>query len=209
MAAVKKKCVIFGSMPAAPALRRYAEGAALVIAVDRGYEHAMALGIKPQLLCGDFDSLPRPVTDIETMELPTHKDVTDTYFAAQQAVERGCGEVVILGGTGGRLYHTVANLHTLCWLAQQGVAALLADEGAEVRALWQASLTLARRENWYLSLFPTGSRAGGVSVSGVEYPLSGAELVNTYPVGVSNEFTGPQAQITVREGGLYVILARR
>ena len=125
-----KKCVIFAARPVEPELRPWCEGASLVIAADAGWRWARALGVEPDILLGDYDS-DRPPADVPAGRidrLPAEKDDTDTHYAARRALEEGCGQVVILGGLGGRLDHTLANMNTLLYLAGHGAEAVLAGK---------------------------------------------------------------------------------
>lgn len=203
-----KRCVIFAAQPVSPTLAHWWEGADFVIAADAGYRSAMALGVEPDLLLGDYDSAPAPHLGGKMVRLPAEKDDTDTFFAARKALEAHCTHVTILGGTGGRLDHTLANLHTLVFLHRHGVHAVLADEANEVTVLGKGRHTVKARVGWYLSLFPAGACARGVTLRGLKYPLENAQLHNHWPVGVSNEFTAGEAQIALREGEVYCMLCK-
>lgn len=202
-----KRCVIFAAQPVGQALRPWCDGASLVIAADAGYRGARALGVEPDMLLGDYDSAPPPQAG-KTVYLPAEKDDTDTFYAARQALARGCDEVVILGGLGGRVDHTVANLHTLVFLARHGAHAVLADEKNEITVLLPGRHVLQARPGWHCSLLPAGAEARGVTLERLKYPLQNAVLTNAWPVGVSNEFTGGDAVVTFRRGALYWMLCR-
>lgn len=202
-----KRCVIFAAQPVARELRSWCDGASLIIAADAGYRSARALGVEPDLLLGDYDSAPPPQSG-KTVRLPAEKDDTDTFYAARQALAQGCDEVVILGGLGGRLDHTLANLHTLVFLAQQGARAVLADEKNEITVLLPGRHRLSARPGWHCSLLPAGDAARGVTLEHLKYPLADAVLTNAWPVGVSNEFAGPEAVVEFRQGVLYWMLCK-
>lgn len=202
-----KRCVIFAAQPVTEELRQWCDGASLIIAADAGYRNARALGVEPDLLLGDYDSAPPPQTG-KTVCLPTEKDDTDTFYAARQALAQGCGEVVILGGLGGRMDHTLANLHTLVFLARHGVRAVLADEKNEITVLLPGCHRLPARPGWHCSLLPAGGEARGVTLQHLKYPLTNAVLTNAWPVGVSNEFAGPEAVVEFRRGALYWMLCK-
>lgn len=203
------KCVIFAGMPVAPSLSGFWRDADCIIAADAGYAHARRLGLEPDLLLGDYDSAPRPPAGARTLCLPAEKDDTDTHYAARQALARGADEVVILGGLGGRLDHTLANLQTLIFLAQRGAHAVLADVDDEITALLPGTHTVPARRDWYLSVFSAGGCARGVTLEGLKYPLQNATLTHAFPVGVSNEFLGARAVVRFSSGVLYLALSRR
>ena len=123
------------------------------------------------------------------------------------AIEAGARELVIAGGIGGRLDHTIANLQSLGYAEARGVRALLTDGRNEARVL-SGRLRLPRRDGFYLSVFAFGGPCRGVSESGVRYPLRDAELSVDFPLGVSNEIIAESAQITFEDGILIVIEAR-
>lgn len=191
------------------ALRPYFNGGGFVICADGGWRHTEALGITPDLIVGDFDSAPRP--DLPGVEIIGHrpqKDDTDMMLALQEAINRGYREILLFGGTGGRLDHTYANFQTLLYAAEHGAHARLIDESNEVLLLKNGTITLPKRENTKLSVFSFSERAEGVSEKGVQYPLDGATLANGNPMGVSNEWTAQKAEIGVKNGVLLIILSK-
>ncbi len=202
------KCVIFAGRPVGECLRGWWRDADLVIAADAGYETARRLGVRPDVLLGDYDSAPCP-RDAAALVLPAEKDDTDTHFAAREAIRRGAAEVVILGGLGGRLDHTLANFATLLFLAQNGVRARLVDEATEAAALVPGTYEIPARPDRYFSIFPAGEKAGGVWLEGLKYPLREYTLTNAFPIGVSNEFVEKTATLRFRSGAIFLVLSRR
>lgn len=199
-------CVILAAMPVDARMRAYYEDADIVIAADAGWRSAKALGLVPDLLVGDYDSSPVPAG---AEVLPCAKDDTDTHYAARRALAMGAARVTILGGTGGRLDHTLANLQTLLFLERSGVHALLADPDTEARALLPGTHEVRRLPGRYLSLFPADGTARGVTLEGLKFPLQNACLEAQFPLGVSNEFAAETARITLGEGALYLLLCRK
>ncbi|MEG2673099.1 MAG: thiamine diphosphokinase [Ruthenibacterium sp.] len=204
-----KRCVIFAAMPVDETLSAYYADADIILAADAGYLSVQKLGLTPTLLLGDYDSAPVPQSDVPVLQLPAEKDDTDTYFAAKKAVEFGAEEVTILGGLGGRLDHTLANLQTILFLQEQGISAVLADEHTEIRVLLSGEHVLSAHENSYVSLIPVGTSATGITLVHFKYPLTDATLTNTWPVGVSNEFAGETATVRIKTGGLYCIICAK
>ena len=93
----------------------------LVIAADAGYRVCQRLGIVPDLLLGDFDSMEAPENFPNIRRSPVEKDDTDTMLAGKTALEQVCDGVYLYGGTGGkRLDPTLANLHSLLSLRRRG-----------------------------------------------------------------------------------------
>jgi thiamine diphosphokinase len=159
---------------------------------------------------GDFDSAPKPETTGDMIILPHVKDDTDTHYAAKWLCERGYRHIVMLGALGGkRMEHTFSNVSTALYLASNGVDVTLADEHSELHILCPGKpLTLQKKDWMYLSVFPLDGPLGGVSIHGVFYPLKDATLTPDYPLGISNEFTAPEAELCCQSGHGLVILTR-
>ena len=184
----------------------------LVIAADSGLENARALGLSIAAVVGDYDSLghaPDVDADVEVITVPTEKDVTDTQLAVEYALQKGAKEIAILGGLGGRLDHTLANISILEDLLAKGVRATIADGQNRVRLLHNDSTILPRSGYTYLSLLSLDPLSKGVEIEGVKYPLKKATLHRTMGgFGVSNEITGNCCFISVRKGTLLIVESR-
>ena len=177
----------------------------LVIAVDGGY--AQLGSIHPDLVVGDFDSLGYVPENETVVRHPVEKDDTDTMLAARIGLERGYRAFVLLGGIGGRLDHTLANIQTLAFLRENGARAALLGEGETITFLQNESLRFRAGLSGIVSVFSFGREAVGVYERGLAYALDDATLTDTNPLGVSNAFTGAPAEVSVREGRLVVLYA--
>lgn len=203
-------CYIFGAMEIGGLSVCPAPGD-FVIAADAGLARLAPLGLTPDLIVGDFDSLNRVPQGKEGQVLvcPAEKDDTDTLLAVREGVCRGYHDFVIAGGLGGRLDHTLANLQTLVWLAKSGPDGqnhgYLIGEGRVIALLSGESVTFHAGHRGILSLFCVGDRAT-VSIEGLKYPLDRYPMTPAFPIGVSNEFIGRESRITVEDGCVWVIL---
>ena len=180
----------------------------LVIAADGGYAKLQAAGIQPQLVIGDFDSLGSVPQGGQVIVLPTVKDVTDTWAAVELGQERGYRNFVFYGCFGGRFDHTMANLQTLAHLARMGMRGTLITPDQIVMAISGETVSFPPSCRGYLSVFSHTDRCTGVSLKGLKYELEDAELTNCFPLGVSNEFLGVPATVTVGEGVAVLVLKR-
>lgn len=208
---MSKRAVVFSAVPIEKEMATYLQPGDFVVACDAGYRNAEKLGVRPDLIVGDFDSAPQPKTDRETIVLPHVKDDTDTQFAARWLVEHGFEEVILLGALGGaRVEHMFANISTGLFLAVHGVQVVLADAKSEMRYLLpERPLALEHKDWMYLSIFALGAPMTGVTLQGVYYPLQEATLSEMdYPLGTSNEFTQPVAHLQCRTGHGLVVLTR-
>lgn len=206
-----KRAVLLSAVPVGPEMAAYLQPGDFIVACDAGYRNAAALGVRPDLIVGDFDSAPQPRTEGDTIVLPHVKDDTDTQYAARWLAEHGFEEVVMLGALGGpRVEHMLANLSTGLFLSLHGVRTILADSRSEMHYLLPGRpLELPRRDWMYLSLFALGAPLTGVFEHGVYYPLENATLTELdYPLGTSNEFTEPVARLQCSGGHGLVVLTR-
>ena len=179
----------------------------IIIAADSGYNNALAMGLTPHLLVGDFDSLGKkniPV-GIKTVELPAEKDVTDTHVAIDAAIENGASQIVIIGGLDGRLDHTLSNLAILRDLFDKNIYAVITDGVNRVRYIRSTSTLLARSRYKYFSLIADDEKVKGVDIEGGKYPLKNATILCKHQYAVSNEITGNCALIAVKKGGLFIV----
>lgn len=178
-----------------------------IIAADGGYAHANALGITPNCLMGDFDSL--GYTPREALVYPVKKDDTDAMLAVRRGLELGYREFVLYGALDGpRLDHTVANLQLLSFLASHNARGWLVGNTSVATLIQDSALRFRADAKGYFSLFAMGGEAR-LSVTGAEYPLSGGFLTPDFPLGVSNRFIGEGVEITAHAGRLLVIWERR
>lgn len=201
-----KRCFIFAAGTFYGLRRRPEEPEDLVIAADAGYRTCRELGIVPDLLLGDFDSMEQPEDFANIHRSPVEKDDTDTMLAVKTGLEQGCGEFYLYGGTGGRrLDHTLANLQTLLYLRRRGARGYLYDNDFVWTVIENETIRVDKTVEWgLLSVFCLGDRARGVTETGVQYPLQGAELTAEFPLGVSNHILEPVAMVGVETGALAV-----
>ena len=160
-------------------------GQALVIAADGGLEPALEHGDEPELVVGDFDSLPagsrKLRTDIPRRVLPAEKDDTDLMAAAKVGWQRGCRRFLIYGGLGGRMDHTLANLNLIHLIAASGGRAELWGQGMLVTALGPGSLDFPAWDcppRSMVSVLAADDQALGVVEQGLKYQTDGMTMTN-------------------------------
>ena len=200
---MKPVCIIAGAgeyfaQPISPKPGDY------VIAADGGFLHLRALNVRIDEVIGDFDSTGFLPDHPFVKRLPVEKDDTDMLFALREGLSRGYEEFHLFGGTGGRLDHTLANIQCLVWLARGGKRGYLYGDGYIVTALCGGRLSLGALDSGVVSVLAQDERAEGVCIRGLRYALEDGCLTNDFPIGVSNEFIGRPAEITVRKGVVLV-----
>lgn len=171
-----------------------------VVCADSSYVQAFKEDVCPDLIIGDFDhsssSLP-PDRNIETIHLPVKKDDTDTHFCVKEAIKRGFNDITIIGGTGGRLDHTIANIQSLVYACRNGAKARMMDKN-NIITVTDRDCTVTKNKK-YLSVFSIGGDSV-VSIEGCKYSADNIELTASFPIGVSNEISLDKATIIVKKG---------
>ena len=191
-------------------ITEHPKGDDLIIAADAGCLNAKKLGVTPNIVLGDFDSMTEKdiPENAEILRVPAEKDFTDTQLAVDTALKNGANDIVIIGGLDGRLDHTLSNLSILEDLNAKRVHAVILDGKNRIRYINSTSTLVARSGYRYLSLLCLSDKAKGVSVEGCKYPLNNATLERKFQYAVSNEITGNCALVSVRKGGIFVIESR-
>lgn len=197
-------CYIFGA-GSFYGLDRCPRADDFIIAADGGWLACRKVGITPDLLLGDFDSLSTRPDFPNILRVPVEKDDTDTMLAVKTGLERGETEFHIYGGMGGRRTdHTIANFQALLYLARQGAQGWLYGQGERYTAVCGGTVTFPARDRGILSVFCLGADARDVSIQGGQYPLHHAVLTAEFPLGVSNHFVGRPITVSVRDGSLLI-----
>ena len=200
------RCIIFCAAQCDGLLEPVQPGDFL-LAADGGLLHMEKLGLTPNGILGDFDSL--GYTPQGATVFPVEKDDTDAMLAVRKGLELGYQEFLLYGSLDGpRLDHTVANFQTLQFLADRGGVGYLIGKDHIVTVVKDGCLEFPATATGTVSVFCMGSDATGVTLAGLYYPLTDGTLTAGFPLGVSNHFTGKSATISVQNGSLLVIYDR-
>jgi len=174
-----------------------------ILCADGGWKIAQKAGVEPHCVIGDFDSSDAPESGaVETH--PVMKDDTDTMLCLKKGLALGYERFLFVGGFGGRLDHTLANLQSLHYAAVHGAQAEMNDGICRAMVVRDGAVKLARRDG-KLSLFALTDKCLGVTVRGALYPVEDGELTNAFPLGVSNDYAADEVEISVRDGALLIV----
>ena len=178
-----------------------------IIAADGGFAALKNQGITPDLVVGDFDSLGYVPDHPNKISSPREKDDTDMMLAVKQGLELGYNSFIINGGSGGRLDQTMANIQILAYLAENNARGVLVGNNESVTVVKDGEIEIAPNEakDGIISVFSHAAKSEGITLKGLKYTLSNATLSSSYPNGVSNEFIGCNAAVSVENGTLIVI----
>lgn len=179
-----------------------------VIAADGGLVHVQKLGLTPNCILGDFDSL--GYVPQNSQVFPVEKDDTDAMLAARQGLARGYREFLFYGGMDGpRADHMIANFQTLSFLAAHGARGYLVGKSTTATVVKNETVSFPAISEGIVSLFCLGEDALGVTIRGLQYPLEDGTLTHSHPLGVSNHFVGEPVSVRVAKGELLMLYPTR
>ena len=188
-----------------------------LIAADRGVEFFMGTDLEPDVAVGDFDSLSaegakymETLKHTEIRRLKPEKDDSDTQSAANYAIEQGTERIMILGATGNRIDHLMANFGILVLAKNQGVEVILADQYNYMKLVSDGEI-IKKSEQFgkYISFFPLGGDVTGLTLEGFKYSLDHYRLTTADSgLTVSNEIVSEKAKVTYQSGTLLMIMSR-
>ena len=187
----------------------FSKDADLIIAADGGAKHCITLGIRPNLVVGDLDSLSEEEINqfisegVGIREYPREKDETDLEIALMTAAHGNPDEIIVFGGMGARWDMTLGNLLLLANHELQGQNIRFVDCEQEVYLVTPGHQMVLRGEPGdIVSLIPIKGDVHGIITEGLEYPLSGETLVFGETRGISNLMTSESATVKIQTGFL-------
>lgn len=193
-----------------------------VFAVDKGLEYVDALGMIPDYLLGDFDTVDSKLLTQYEMRIgqeeigtvleryPAKKDASDTELALDVAIQQGAKRITLLGGTGSRLDHVLANIGLLLYTEQRCLEICLVDETNRIRLLSdkcckEFELYRHCQHGTYISLIPLSKQVEGVTMEGVMYPLTEATIYAGSSFTVSNQIVEEKLFVKLEKGKMLLI----
>lgn len=180
-----------------------------IICADGGVKHCVAMGLSIDLVIGDLDSISESQLSyvskkgIPVQKYPTEKDETDLEIALTYLVENNFEMITMMGVTGHRLDHSLANIFLLKKLNNKQVFGRIIDDNNIIYYL-EGKLQIPKQSK-YLSVIPLSDRGVIVSLEGVYYPLNKKHISFGSTLGISNEINEEYAQIEIHSGGALII----
>jgi thiamine pyrophosphokinase len=190
------------------------ENAEMVICADGGGRYAQRLGIIPNLVLGDLDTITQVEIEdlkskgVEFVKYPKEKDYTDTHIALLKALELGYKRIDMLACLGGRFDHALANVMLLALPEARELDIRIIDPFQEI-FLIKAEMNIMGKKGETISLLPLSNIVSGISSSGLSYTVPGGTFRMGIPNGVSNVFSEDKAKITVEKGLLLGIRVKK
>lgn len=199
-----------GEMPYPQLVKMLIQPGDLLIAADGGLRHALSLGLRPDHLVGDFDSIAEDdlsraaANDTIVSRFPTEKDQTDLELCLDFALSEGSKGCSLVGAMGGRVDHALANVFLL-FAEQYTSMPITLTDGMTTIGRADPSVVLQGEIGDIVTLLPWGGIAQGVTTHGLRYPLRDETLLEGSPRGVSNEMLSPRASVEVKNGKVLFI----
>ena len=203
------RCVILSACPVSPELAKLLRPDDFIIACDAGYSNCTPLGCKPNIIVGDFDTAPCPEQqDDDIVVLPHVKDDTDTEAAIRLAIENGAEDITLLGATGSRIDHMLANIELLGIGLERKIPMQIIDANNRIRMI-DSGIVIREAEQFgrYVSLIPYSMEVKNVTLKGFKYTLENYTMHKFNSLGISNEITADEAQISFTDGIMVVVEA--
>ncbi len=211
----KTACVITGGTRPEPFIFNYVKQhpEQLLIVVDGALETTHRLGLLPDAIVGDFDTVNQSLLDDYDNRIifrhPPEKDQTDTELAIETAQSMGCTRFVFLGATGSRLDHSLANVFLLQCLLKRSMEAEIINETNRLY-LKNQNFTLKKQEQYgaFVSLLALTETVQGVTLRGFKYSLTDHTVCRGSTLCVSNEIIEETATVDFTDG-IFVVVETR
>lgn len=209
------KCVIIasGNLEYNEHIKKTISASKLIICADGGAGHLRRMNLLPHVIIGDFDSLSTENQayfadkGIQTISFPEKKDKTDSDLCLSFALEKGATDIILLGVTGTRMDHTLANIMMMEQLAPKKISATIIDSHNEIHFVTN-TIELCGTPGDFLSLIPVSEKVTGVFLSGLEYQMENGCIKRGSSLGISNRFKNKTATIKINSGSLLVIKSK-
>lgn len=204
-----KSCIIIanGDSPKKGILKYLLKnGAETVIAADGGANSAYKLGIIPNFIIGDFDSIKPKVkeyfSDKSEILMYERQDDTDVEKSLKFAIEKGYETVYLLGGTGDRMDHSICNLGIV--LKYHSRIRIVLLHGKTILHPYSQDVILETSPNETLSLYAFNDKTT-ISSDGLKYQLNNSTLRFGESESTSNVALGKEVKLKINCGIIFVI----
>ena len=175
-----------------------------IIAADSGYDHLNSIGVSPDVLIGDMDSINNIPDDIQCYKFPVKKDLTDFSICLEYCLNNNIKNLDVYGAWGNRVDHSLAAIFAMLEYSKKGLSIRLINESSQFIIV--SDTIEIPKNNGYVSVFSLDGTAYGVTLKNFEYPLQDFTLDCCSPLGVSNRIIADFGEISVDKGYLLVII---
>ncbi len=182
-----------------------------IICADGGANHSYKMGITPDYIIGDLDSISSNIRDsyklknVKFEKFPSKKNETDTEICVYLASRLNAKEIDFIGALGGRLDHMIANINLLYYVRNQGIYTKIISEDEDIYIAINEEISINGDVGDTISVIPLNGDAKGVTLNRLEYPLNNYDMKFSLPLGISNVMLDKRCNIKVEQGSLIII----
>ena len=183
-----------------------------IIASDKGLEELDKIGVIPNYIIGDFDSINKDILskyiqnkEVKIIKLNPEKDYTDTHMALKLAIELKSTDITIIGAIGSRIDHTLSNIHILKETLDNNINCSILNENNKISLINGKTILDLDNNYKYISLLPLTTSVEGITLEGFKYPLLNTTLGLGESIGISNEQVEDKAVIYLKKGIIILI----
>lgn len=208
---MKGLLIAAGNTPDKTLLKDLAQQADITVCADGGLKYALDNGVEPDIVMGDFDSLPEEYlgkinSEVEVKKFPPEKDFTDMELALKELTDRGCNDITILGAIGTRMDHVLGNFFALIEVHKNGADGRILDDNNEVRYLTLGEAKVNKAGFKYISVIPIEETM--FSTKGFKYEAKALTIKPGTTIGISNELLDEEGEIEIHKGSCFVIKSK-
>lgn len=182
-----------------------------IICADGGANHSYKMGIIPDYIIGDLDSISSKIIDfykskdVKFEKFPSKKDETDTEICIYLASKLNAKEIDFIGALGGRIDHMIANINLLYYVRSKGIFTRIISEKEDIYIAIDEEISINGDIGDTISVIPLNGDAKGVTLKQLEYPLNNYNMKFSVPLGISNVMLDKKCSIKVEQGSLIII----
>ncbi|HSM25649.1 MAG TPA: thiamine diphosphokinase [Anaerolineaceae bacterium] len=210
---MKEKTVILfanGEFEKSERIMEIISQSALIVAIDGGVGHVIQLGLSPNIIIGDLDSVDQ--SDLATFEengvdikrYPTQKDETDLELAIEYVLDLGFDQVFICGASGGREDHFLGNILLISNPVFMNKDIKILTKKSEI-FYCSKNQQINGNPGDLVSLIPISEKVTGINTKGLEFSLKNEELIRWTSRGISNVMVNDLAQVKYESGSLLCV----
>ncbi|CAK7021172.1 thiamine diphosphokinase [Tissierella carlieri] len=184
-----------------------------IICADGGMNHLAKINKKPNLVMGDLDSISESAlnyikdNNITVEKYSSIKDATDTALAMEYLIDKEYKEIILMGVTGTRQDHTMANIFLLNTLHDKGIKGKIIDDN-NIIYLIDNYMELQYLEDKYVSIVPIVEEGIVISLKGFFYNLDREFIKFGSTHGISNKIINEIGIIEIHKGKALVFISK-
>ena len=198
-----------GSIQNYDLLKEHIKENQFILCADGGVRHSMKIDFIPNSVIGDFDSIDEKSREfikennIPVIKYPVEKNETDTELALLHLISIGCNDITLIGVTGSRLDHTLANIYLLEKLLLENIKGKIVDDNNTIYLI-NDFIKLEKKDN-YVSIIPISNEGVIVTLKGFYYPLEEELVEFNSTLGISNRIIDEFGEIKITKGEALII----